>query len=87
MQKFILNFAEDQDQKNIYNLIVKAIDLSPQELEQVQTYLLKNGFDVYAYPSDTVEARFRHEWKMVSDTCGELMDNGWVWRNYERIEF
>lgn len=87
MQKLILYFGEDLDQKHIYNLIVKAIDLSPQEFEQVQNYLLKNGFDVWTYPPDTIEARFQHEWKMVADTCWELMDKGWVWRNYEKIEF
>lgn len=86
MQKFILNFSEDQDQKNIYNLIVKAIDLSPQEFEQVQTYLKNNGFDVWTNPPDTIEARFQHEWKLVSDTCEELMKNGWVWKNYEKIK-
>jgi len=59
MQKLILHFGEDPDQRHIYNLIVKVINLSPQEFEQIQSYLKNNGFDGYAYPPDTIEARFR----------------------------
>jgi len=71
MQKLILHFGEHQVQKNLYNLIVKTNDLSPQEFEQIQSYLKNNYFDVYAYPPDTIEALFQHEYIMVLKTIDE----------------
>ena len=48
MEKFILHFGEDPDQKDIYNLIVKVVDISTEkELEQVLNGLKQTGFDIY----------------------------------------
>jgi hypothetical protein len=43
MQKLILHFGEDQDQKNIYNLILKAIDIITDQLDTFRDHLQSKG--------------------------------------------
>ena len=58
MQKFILHFAEDQDQKNIYNLILKAVDIPTDQLETFRDYLQSKGIEIFAIAHNSIEVKF-----------------------------
>jgi hypothetical protein len=86
MQKHITFFGEDQDEKGIYNLIVRAVDIPPDQFEQVESYLKNNGFDIVPFPPDTIKAIFKHENMMVVDTYRQLDRDGWVVRTLNNIK-
>ena len=61
MQKHILHFGEDQDQKNIYNLILKAVDIPTDQLEAFRDYLQSKGFEIHAIARNSIEGKFTGE--------------------------
>ena len=58
MQKLILHFSKDPDQKNIYNLTVKAINVCTDQLEPFRNDLQSKGFEIKAIAHKSIEAAF-----------------------------
>ena len=58
MQKLILHFNKDPDQKNIYNLTVKAINVRTDQLEPFRNDLQSKGFEIKAIAHKSIEAAF-----------------------------
>ena len=54
MQRLILHFAEDQDHKNIYNLILKAVNIPTDQLELCRDYLQSKGIKVHAIARNSI---------------------------------
>ena len=61
MQKLIPHFSEDQDQKNIYNLIVKMIDIPTDQLEAFRDHLQSKGIEIFAVANNSIEGKFTGE--------------------------
>ena len=58
MQKHILHFGEDQDQKNLYNLILKAVDIPTDQLEAFSDHLQSKGIEIFAIAHNSIEVKF-----------------------------
>jgi hypothetical protein len=57
MKKTILHFGQDPDKKEFYNLIVKITDIDlPETSNEINSYLLTNGFTLYYSDENTIEA-------------------------------
>jgi len=54
MQNLILNFGEHQDHKNLYNLIVKMINVPTEQLEPFQDDLQDKGFNIKAIANNSL---------------------------------
>ena len=54
MRKLILHFGEDPDQKNTYNLIVKAVNIPTDQLELCRDYLQSKGIKVHAIARNSI---------------------------------
>ena len=84
MQKLILHFGEDQ--KNIYNLIVKAIDIPTSQLEPFRDHSQSKGFEIHAIPKNLIEAKFAGEYLALTDMIRELKQAGWVGIGRKRLK-
>ena len=61
MQKHIIHFGENQDQKNLYNLILKAVDIPTNQLEAFRDYLQSKGIEIFAIAQNSIEGKFTGE--------------------------
>lgn len=86
MKKHIIHFGEDPDQKGIYNLIVKSIDIpNENELEKLVNNLKQNGFDIHLAEGRHLEAIFSNNNYMCWETYGELVKEGLEYKDQTRI--
>ena len=87
MQKLILHFGEDSDQKNLYNLIVKAVDIPTDQLEALRDHLQSKGIEIFAIANNLIEVKFSGKYLAVVNMIKELDQERWIWKNYEKIIF
>ena len=84
MQKLIPHFGEDQ--KNIFNLIVKAVNIATDQLEAFRDYLQSKGIEIHAIARNSIEAVFAGEYLAVSDMIRELKQAGCVGFGKKRLK-
>ena len=85
MQKLILHFSEDSDQKNIYNLIVKMKNVPTDQLEFHRDVLQDKGFNIKAIAHNSIEGKYSGEYLTVVDMIRELEQEGWVWEEAGKV--
>ena len=85
MQNLILHFGEYQDQKNIYNLIVKMTDVPTDQLEPFRDHLQSKDIEIDAIARNSIEAKFAGEYLTVTDMIGESDQEGWIWKEETKI--
>jgi len=87
MQKLILHFGEDPDIQNIYNLIVKIVDVPTDQLVLFRDDLQNKGFEIYTIAHNSIEAMFTGDYLMVLNTIRQLDKEGWVCKESTKISF
>ena len=78
MQKIILHFDEDQDQKNVCQLIEKAVDVPTDQLKPFRDDLQSKGFEIKAIAHKSIEAVSSGNYMTVVGTLGESEKDCWV---------
>ena len=74
MQNPVHHFCEDQDQMNIYNLIVKAVDIATDQLETIRDYLQSKGIEIFAIARKSIEAKFSDKYRSLVVEQNKLAD-------------
>lgn len=62
VQKLIHYFGEDKDQKNLYNLALKAVDIPTDRLEAFPGHLESKGIEIFAIAHNWIDAKFAGEY-------------------------
>jgi hypothetical protein len=65
VKKRILHFGEDQDQKNLYILILKAVDIPTDQLETFRDHLQSKGIEIFAIARKSIEAKFSDKYRSL----------------------
>jgi 3-methyladenine DNA glycosylase Tag len=86
MEKLIIHFRESEDEKGIYNLFVKVIDIpSEEESDKLTKELKQKGFDILGATTETIIAKFTNIYSMVLDVERELDKEGWVFKEMGKM--
>ncbi len=82
MRKKIVYFGQNLDKAEFYNLIVNVTDIDSPEtvVDEINSFMLANGFMLYHIDEYVIEAAFKHRYLEVAEKFRQLKKQGWSTR-------